>query len=128
MIIDDGRWWIIDDSWCLWMLDDWWLMIDGGWWLILVDDWCLCMMDDDGWWWMIMDDYGWWLMMMDSNSTGPINLGNPNEISIYKLAKIIKGEIISLISDAGTPILADPGLIFVKECIVYHPNHFLFYN
>ena len=30
------------------------------------------------------------LKMMDSNSTGPINLGNPNEISIYKLASKIR--------------------------------------
>ena len=30
---------------------------------------------------------------------------------------IKKGEVISLISDAGTPILSDPGLILLKECI-----------
>ena len=35
--------------------------------------------------------------------------------SIIELIK--KGEKISLISDAGTPILSDPGLIIVKECI-----------
>ncbi len=37
------------------------------------------------------------------------------------LAPIIQsiqtGKIISLISDAGTPILSDPGLILLKECI-----------
>ena len=34
--------------------------------------------------------------------------------SIIELIK--KGEKISLISDAGTPILSDPGLILLKEC------------
>ncbi len=35
--------------------------------------------------------------------------------SIIKLIK--SGKIISIISDAGTPTLSDPGLILVKECI-----------
>ena len=35
--------------------------------------------------------------------------------SIIELIK--KGEKISLISDAGTPILSDPGLILLRECI-----------
>ena len=30
---------------------------------------------------------------------------------------ILKGEKIALISDAGTPILSDPGLFLLKECI-----------
>ena len=38
-----------------------------------------------------------------------------------ELLKVIEylneGKILSLISDAGTPILSDPGLILVKECI-----------
>tara|TARA_B110000211_G_scaffold163036_1_gene184196 strand:+ start:519 stop:1361 length:843 start_codon:yes stop_codon:yes gene_type:complete len=38
-----------------------------------------------------------------------------------ELQKVIEylneGKILSLISDAGTPILSDPGLILVKECI-----------
>tara|TARA_B100001175_G_scaffold312715_1_gene319178 strand:- start:803 stop:1666 length:864 start_codon:yes stop_codon:yes gene_type:complete len=35
-----------------------------------------------------------------------------------KILEILKsGKIISLISDAGTPIISDPGLILVKECI-----------
>ena len=37
------------------------------------------------------------------------------------LSKIIKllndGAIISLISDAGTPSISDPGAILIKECI-----------
>ena len=35
--------------------------------------------------------------------------------SIIKLIR--NGKIISIISDAGTPLLSDPGLILVKECI-----------
>ena len=30
---------------------------------------------------------------------------------------ILKGEKIALISDAGTPILSDPGLFLLRECI-----------
>ena len=36
-------------------------------------------------------------------------------VSIIKLIR--NGKIISIISDAGTPLLSDPGLILVKECI-----------
>jgi len=36
----------------------------------------------------------------------------------HSIAELIKkGEKVSLISDAGTPILSDPGLILLKECI-----------
>ncbi len=35
--------------------------------------------------------------------------------SIIKLIK--NGKIISIISDAGTPVLSDPGLVLVRECI-----------
>ena len=33
------------------------------------------------------------------------------------IEKIKKGERISIISDAGTPTISDPGLILIKECI-----------
>ena len=33
------------------------------------------------------------------------------------IENIKKGEIISIISDAGTPTISDPGLILIKECI-----------
>ena len=35
----------------------------------------------------------------------------------FVVNSILKGEKIALISDAGTPILSDPGLILLKECI-----------
>ena len=35
--------------------------------------------------------------------------------SIIELIK--KGEKVSIISDAGTPVISDPGLILIKECI-----------
>ncbi len=33
-----------------------------------------------------------------------------------------EGKILSLISDAGTPILSDPGLMLVKACIENNIN------
>ncbi len=33
------------------------------------------------------------------------------------IENIKKGEIVSIISDAGTPTISDPGLILIKECI-----------
>ncbi len=42
--------------------------------------------------------------------------------SVVKLLQ--KGKIISLISDAGTPILSDPGLILLRECIKKNINIF----
>ena len=30
---------------------------------------------------------------------------------------MLEGKVISLISDAGTPIISDPGNILIKECI-----------
>ena len=46
-------------------------------------------------------------------------LNENNEIEkTYELIKLLKaGQRISLVSDCGTPILADPGLLLVQECI-----------
>ena len=42
---------------------------------------------------------------------------NERKTTSSVIESIKKGEVISLISDAGTPILSDPGLILLKECI-----------
>ena len=37
---------------------------------------------------------------------------------------ISSGKIVSLISDAGTPVISDPGLILIKECLKQNINIF----
>ena len=38
--------------------------------------------------------------------------------NLFKIIKLIKeGYYISLISDAGTPSISDPGAVLIKECI-----------
>lgn len=40
---------------------------------------------------------------------------NENERSKYIIQKLIEGENVALVSDAGTPCVSDPGYILVKE-------------
>jgi len=47
---------------------------------------------------------------------------NEKKISNQVIDLIKKGEIISLISDAGTPIISDPGAIVVNACIEENLN------
>ena len=42
---------------------------------------------------------------------------NEKKTTSAVIESIKKGEVVSLISDAGTPIISDPGLILLKECI-----------
>ena len=42
---------------------------------------------------------------------------NEKKLTSFIIELIKKGEKISLISDAGTPLISDPGLILLKECI-----------
>ena len=43
--------------------------------------------------------------------------------NIFKIISYLKaGKLISLISDAGTPVISDPGLVLVKECIKHSIN------
>ena len=45
--------------------------------------------------------------------------------SIKKIIQILnEGKILSLISDAGTPVLSDPGNIIINECIKNHHKIF----
>ena len=68
------------------------------------------------------------LKIMDSNSTGPINLGNPNEISIYDLAHKIKNKINSNVNIVQEPLPEDdpkqrsPDISKAKEILNWEPN------
>ena len=42
---------------------------------------------------------------------------NEKKTASIIIDNIKKGEIVSIISDAGTPTISDPGLILIKECI-----------
>ena len=42
---------------------------------------------------------------------------NEKKMLKYTIDLIKKKNVISMISDAGTPVLSDPGLILIKECI-----------
>ena len=42
---------------------------------------------------------------------------NEKKLLPFVINSIASGEIIALISDAGTPILSDPGLVLLRECI-----------
>ena len=42
---------------------------------------------------------------------------NERKISKEIVSEIQKYNIISLISDAGTPVISDPGKILIKECV-----------
>lgn len=46
-----------------------------------------------------------------------VHLFNENEISEDIVDKVIKGQNIALISDAGMPIISDPGWVVVREAI-----------
>ena len=42
---------------------------------------------------------------------------NEKKLLPFAINSILGGEKISLISDAGTPILSDPGLLLLRECV-----------
>ncbi len=45
--------------------------------------------------------------------------------NIYKIIQILKSkEIVSVISDAGTPTISDPGAILINECVKNNINIF----
>ena len=47
-----------------------------------------------------------------------------NEKNLNRIIQLLKkGSIISLISDAGTPNVSDPGSILVNECIKHNIEH-----
>ena len=58
------------------------------------------------------------------NQLMPYHKFNEEKISDKIIDSIKKNKIISLISDAGTPTISDPGMILVKKCI--QENLFVF--
>jgi len=42
---------------------------------------------------------------------------NEKKTASFILENIKNGEAVSIISDAGTPTISDPGLVLIKECI-----------
>jgi len=51
------------------------------------------------------------------NKLLPYHKFNENKISDKVIDSIKKGKIVSLISDAGTPTISDPGIVLVNKCI-----------
>jgi len=47
---------------------------------------------------------------------------NEKKVSIEVIDSIKKEKIVSLISDAGTPTISDPGMILIKKCIEENLN------
>ena len=58
------------------------------------------------------------------NKLMPYHKFNEEKISDKIIDSIKKNKIVSLISDAGTPTISDPGMILVKKCI--QENLFVF--
>ena len=58
------------------------------------------------------------------NQLMPYHKFNEEKISDKIIDSIKKNKIVSLISDAGTPTISDPGMILVKKCI--QENLFIF--
>ena len=58
------------------------------------------------------------------NKLMPYHKFNEEKISDRIIDSIKKNKIVSLISDAGTPTISDPGMILVKKCI--RENLFVF--
>tara|TARA_B100000700_G_C14932314_1_gene802545 strand:- start:542 stop:1339 length:798 start_codon:yes stop_codon:yes gene_type:complete len=58
------------------------------------------------------------------NKLFPYHKFNEKKVSDQIIDLIKKDKIVSLISDAGTPTISDPGLILVKKCIDENLNIF----
>jgi len=51
------------------------------------------------------------------NKLTPYHKFNEKKVSTEVINAIKKNKVISLISDAGTPTISDPGIILVNKCI-----------
>ncbi len=47
------------------------------------------------------------------------HIHNEHQTVTRVLERILKGETMALVSDAGTPAVSDPGFLLVRECIKY---------
>ena len=56
------------------------------------------------------------------NKLLPYHKFNEKKVSLKVIQSIKKNKIISLISDAGTPTISDPGMILVNKCIEENLN------
>ena len=56
------------------------------------------------------------------NKLLPYHKFNEKKVSLKVIDSIKKNKIISLISDAGTPTISDPGMILVNKCIEENLN------
>tara|TARA_B100000161_G_C33520019_1_gene400629 strand:+ start:36 stop:965 length:930 start_codon:yes stop_codon:yes gene_type:complete len=69
------------------------------------------------------------LMLMESNCTGPLNLGNPNEISIHNLATRIKSKVKNSVNICHKPLPEDdpkrrkPDINKAKEILNWEPKY-----
>jgi len=69
------------------------------------------------------------LKIMESNSTGPINLGNPNEFTINELAKMIKNKINNKLEitykelPEDDPKQRNPDISKAKKELNWEPKH-----
>lgn len=68
------------------------------------------------------------ILLMNSNSIGPMNLGNPTEITIRQLATIISNRIDSRLNYTEKPLPSDdptqrrPVIDFAKRKLNWHPK------
>lgn len=52
-----------------------------------------------------------------SNKLASYHIHNEHKSLSYLIERILNGENMALISDAGTPAISDPGFLLVRECI-----------
>ena len=68
------------------------------------------------------------LLLMESNQTGPINLGNPNEMSIFELGEMISKKTFSKLNFIEKPLPKDdpnkrkPEIKLAKELLDWKPH------
>tara|TARA_B100000579_G_scaffold431026_1_gene445419 strand:+ start:688 stop:1632 length:945 start_codon:yes stop_codon:yes gene_type:complete len=68
------------------------------------------------------------MLLMNSSHTGPINIGNPDEFSILKIAEIIRSKINPKLEILHRPLPSDdpsrrkPNILLAKKYLNWEPN------